>query len=321
MVFRLLFPGRGSSSKSSSGSTLTPRSGGSRSPSKPGSSKADYTYALDPSWSYDDLPPSYANSSSDSKARPVESATPTSSNAHTRVVHDPTDSVGESPLRVLLKYDIVIIFDDSASMLIADGKSRRSRWEQAWDAVEILVCVGSKYDKDGIEIHFLNKREKDTTVMNEADVRRLRTAVGLPGKDTYTPLGDVLDTLLLEYMQKTGDKPGRRGVKKRIFLVITDGAASDAPEDSIARAANFFHKGQFPLDQVGVQFIQVGNDPEATKFLEDLDEDLTGCENTRDMVDTIKSTGDDLEGDALIKALTGGFNRRQDRAGERRKQR
>ena len=107
--------------------------------------------------------------------------------------------------------------------------------------------MGSKYDRDGIEIHFLNKVEKDMTVMvqcvtvsrqkqlteiftqNEADVRRLRGTVGLPGRDTYTPLGDVLDTLLLDYGKKTGDKPGRLGVKKRIFLVITDGAASRLP--------------------------------------------------------------------------------------------
>lgn len=307
-----------SSSKTSSGITPGPRSASTRSQSKSRSSKAGYTNDRDPSGSYDDLPPPYLKSVS---AHPVESKIPTSSNARTSVVHNPIDSTGESPLRVLLNYDIVIIFDDSASMLIADGKSGRTRWDQAWDAVETLVYVGSKYDRDGIEIHFLNKREKDTTVMNVADVRQLRTAVGRPGKDTYTPLGDVLDTLLLEYGKKTGGTPGRRGVKKRIFLAITDGVASDAPEDPIARAANFFHKGQFPLDQVGIQFIQVGNDPEATEFLEELDEDLGGCENTRDIVDTIKSTGDDLEGDALIKALTGGFNRRQDRAGERRKHR
>lgn len=34
------------------------------------------------------------------------------------------------------------------------------------------------------------------------------------------------------------------------------------------------------------------------------------------MVDTIKSDGQNLTGETLIKALTGGFNRKQDRKGE-----
>lgn len=37
----------------------------------------------------------------------------------------------------------------------------------------------------------------------------------------------------------------------------------------------------------------------------------------QDIVDTVKSNGRDLTGDTLIKALTGGFNRRQDRMQER----
>jgi len=182
-----------------------------------------------------------------------------------------------------------------------------------------LVRVGSRYDRGGIKIHFLNKKEADKKVKNLADLQRLRKKVRNPGRNTYTPIGDVLDTLLLQYGRKTGDCPGRLGVKKRVFLVITDGAPTDAPQDTIIRAANFFHQGRFPLDQVGIQFIQVGNDPNATKYLEELDEDLAKDENIRDMVDTIKSNGNDLEGDALIKALTGGFNRRQDRIGDRRR--
>jgi len=37
----------------------------------------------------------------------------------------------------------------------------------------------------------------------------------------------------------------------------------------------------------------------------------------QDIVDTIKSDGKDLKGDGLIKALTGGINRKQDKKGEK----
>lgn len=60
-------------------------------------------------------------------------------------------------------------------------------------------------------------------------MRNLRAEVQGPAKDSYTPTGDVLDTLLLEYRKETGNKPGRKGVKRKIFLVVTDGDASKSP--------------------------------------------------------------------------------------------
>lgn len=322
------------SSKPSSSSTTTARHPvGARFQSGPGSSKADYPYAdnktqLDSPTApghaqgyYDgsgDLPPPYCpESTSGFNGPPIAIPMPSTGHAG-NIYNNQTESVGESPLKVLEHHDIAIVLDDSYSMLTADSWSGRTRWDQAWSALATLVSVGARYDRDGIEVHFLNRREADRTVRDERDLQRLRREVQAPRSGACTPIGGTLDALLLDYQGKIVNNSSRHGVKKKIFLVITDGAATDAPEDVILRAANFFHRGRFPLDQVGIQFIQVGNDAGATEFLEKLDEDLAGKNNTMDIVDTIKSTGDDLHGDALIKALTGGFNRRQDRAGERR---
>lgn len=238
----------------------------------------------------------------------------------------PNHNEGESPLKVLEDYDIVIIFDDSQSMNIADGKGprfpgdqtlRRTRWKQAWDALTVLVREGSKYDRNGIQIHFLNRRRANKTVKNENDIRQLQERVREPPTNTHSPIGDMLDTLLLKYQSELGSWPGRLGVKKRLFLVISDGAASDGVEDPIIRAANALERKNFPLNQAGIQFVQVGNDLGATAFLRELDEELARVGNTRDMVDTLKSDGTDLEGETLVKALIGGINRRKDRACER----
>ncbi|KAG9086033.1 hypothetical protein FRC06_003307, partial [Ceratobasidium sp. 370] len=66
---------------------------------------------------------------------------------------------------------------------------------------------------------------------------------------------------------------------------------------------------------LGVQFVQIGNDPEARAALEELDDDLSGKYGVRDIVDTTPYTQGGLNGETLIKILLGGINKRVDRRG------
>lgn len=71
------------------------------------------------------------------------------------------------------------------------------------------------------------------------------------------------------------------------LIVITDGEADDP--DTLAYALAGFsdrlEEGRFPLNQLGVQFIQIGNDREATKFLKYLDDELrSNSSRRRDIV-------------------------------------
>ena len=52
-------------------------------------------------------------------------------------------------------------------------------------------------------------------------------------------------------------------------MIITDGAATDDPESVIVSVAQRLDAGRFPLSQVGMQFIQVGNDAQASTALQD----------------------------------------------------
>ena len=73
----------------------------------------------------------------------------------------------------------------------------------------------------------ISERVSELSIQSEADLQRLRKKFGVPKKTTHSPIGNVLDTLLLEYWKVTRKrKAGRSGVKKRVFLVITDGAPS-----------------------------------------------------------------------------------------------
>ena len=52
------------------------------------------------------------------------------------------------------------------------------------------------------------------------------------------------------------------------------GAATDDPAPIIVQAGKRLDARAFPLSQVGIQFVQIGNDPDAAEALRELDDDL-----------------------------------------------
>ncbi|PVF96352.1 hypothetical protein CPB86DRAFT_787101 [Serendipita vermifera] len=220
----------------------------------------------------------------------------------------------EDPLLQLVKYDTIIIVDDSSSMAGA-------RWFEAREALAGVAELASKYDSDGIDIHFLNSTLVGQGLTNAAEVNSLFNRVE---PDGITPTGEKLEELLLDYLLKledayaqaaAGDPTAKNAVKPANFLVITDGAPTDDPETVIVQAARRLDAGKFPLNQVGIQFIQIGNDPSATEALQELDDDLAARHGIRDIVDTTPYSGSELDATALTKILLGGINRRVDRRG------
>jgi hypothetical protein len=98
------------------------------------------------------------------------------------------------------------------------------------------------------------------------------------------------------------------------YIILTDGAPTDSPEEVIVAIARRLDNGNFPLSQLGIQFVQVGDDSWATKSLRDLDDVLRNKYHIRDIVDTTPSSElqAGLSAEALIKVLLGGINRRVD---------
>lgn len=138
-----------------------------------------------------------------------------------------------------------------------------------------------------------------------------------------TPTGARLDALMRPYLTSIeraledydSTDPDVTGIKPINYIVITDGAPTDAPEDVIVAVARRLDRGDFPLSQLGIQFVQIGSDPEATRALEELDDELAGMHGIRDVVDTTPYRSGGLDGETLIKILLGGINRRVDRRG------
>jgi hypothetical protein len=93
---------------------------------------------------------------------------------------------------------------------------------------------------------------------------------------------------------------------------------ADDPESAIASIAKRLDEVHAPLTQLGIQFVQVGDDAKAKKYLDELDNELNTTHKIRDMVDTtssLKLGHDGLSGDVLVKVLVGAVNRRIDRKG------
>jgi len=226
----------------------------------------------------------------------------------------------EDPLTLLKSFDCVFIVDDSGSMHLADGDVGPSRWEEARDALAGVVELARHYDDDGVDIYFLNSEERLQGTRDPDAVRRLFDSINPDGP---TPTGERLEMLLLEYWdtldaytdrKKRGAlTPGEKAPKKLNIVVITDGCPSDEPADVIVSCARRLDEGRYPLAQIGIQFLQVGNDSAATSALIALDDELNKVHKVRDMVDTTTYAGMQLSTSAITKALLGGINRRLDR--------
>ncbi|KAJ6524528.1 hypothetical protein B0H19DRAFT_971923, partial [Mycena capillaripes] len=193
---------------------------------------------------------------------------------------------------------------------------------QAGQALEALAETAQQYDADGIDIHFINNPLVASNMKSSADVRTIFSKVRPVGA---TPTGERLDGLLKACLKKleealilpdgtpTDRKTGET-IKRVNFIVITDGEATDNPKlaviDAAARLKALSH---LCLTQVGIQFVQIGNDTTATRALKELDDDIHKAGNIRDIVDTTPySKLNPVTADGLIKVLLGGINRRVD---------
>ncbi|KIM57950.1 hypothetical protein SCLCIDRAFT_1219002 [Scleroderma citrinum Foug A] len=220
----------------------------------------------------------------------------------------------EDALETLKKYDTVLVVDDSGSM-------QGHRWEEAKQALSELASIAAEYDSDGLDIHFLNHSKAGLGIKNSATVNALFDKVQPKGP---TPIGGKLDVLLSEYIWRLelvqrkhdlGNTSALKQIKPVNFIIITDGVPSDDPESVIVATARRLDLGHFPLFQVGIQFVQIGNAKKATAFLRELDDALSCKYSIRDMVDTTPYLNAKLTSEMLIKILIGGINRRVDHRG------
>ncbi|KAL4267402.1 VWFA domain-containing protein [Pleurotus pulmonarius] len=267
-----------------------------------------HTRVLDPRL-FETLPPIPAASGSSSNAQRSSSRHTPRSNSYLRAPM--RRETAENALETLRKFDTVIIVDDSKSM-------SGPLWKEASNALAALAQTAGDYDTDGIDVHFLNDERVGRGLKNARDVNRLFNSVRPGG---ISLIGEKLEELLLQYLdmieaaKDSGDPATLKAIKPTNFIVITDGVPTDDPESVIVNAAKRLDARGFPLSQLGIQFVQIGQSPKATEFLQELDNGLAATHGIRDIVDTTPFIGGDLTSEVLTKILLGGINRRVDTKG------
>jgi len=178
--------------------------------------------------------------------------------------------------------NVTVIIDRSSSMSMKDGGAV-TRWDSAKESVFGVCAEAEKFDEDGLDVYLFASENKRIPNVTAEQVYGIFDAPENSPNGT-TALGEVLEVAFSNYFErkKTGDaKEGE------IFLVITDGAPNDRKK--VSRAIVEATKQVDHAEEIGLSFIQVGNDAGATSFLQWLDDDLVAKEGAKyDIVDTIK---------------------------------
>ena len=239
--------------------------------------------------------------------RPGYNAFTTPSNAPPPSYHDAVrmpEHTTEDPYADLKNYDTLFLVDDSGSMA---GRS----WRECSEALRAIAPICTAHDADGIDLRFLNTPQQPhfSNITESSTVHEIFQTVR---PHSSTPTGDVLRGILEEYLERYRLD---RKIKRMNVIVITDGEPSDDLEGTLRDVGEELVSLRMRSDQLGVQFLQVGNEPGAKEYLQYLDDNLVK-ENRgkpyKDFVDTEPWNPAGLTAERILKVILGAVHRRRD---------
>lgn len=188
----------------------------------------------------------------------------------------------------LSEYDSILLVDRSGSMG-GSAKGFSTRWAAAKELAIGIATLAAQVDDDGITLiqfggQFQASRDVIDGVTDAVAVEKIFTDHQPAGS---TPLSDALEAAFAKKFASG---------KKAIILVITDGEPNDpaAVKNSILGAARKLNDAS----EIRIIFLQVGDDAGAAKYLDDLDNHLSGAKfdivNAITFKDADGLTADDL---------------------------
>ncbi|PQE17588.1 von willebrand factor protein [Rutstroemia sp. NJR-2017a WRK4] len=201
----------------------------------------------------------------------------------------PSDIELDGRYGLLATFDTILLIDDSESM--GWRSSNPTCWTQTQRALQTIAPIITKYDSDGIDIYFMNNR-------NKSDMGAPSNGISPGGWRGVTREDTVLE-VFSQFLPRGTTPTGRR-----ISQILTPYLTRMEKELEHNREVK-------PLNLI------VGNDHQATQALNALDDDLEK-KGVRDMVDTVTWTGrnttaTELTGENILKAVLGAVVRRLDK--------
>ncbi|AUT00975.1 hypothetical protein CLI64_11505 [Nostoc sp. CENA543] len=190
--------------------------------------------------------------------------------------------------------DYTLIIDKSGSMATPDQKGGRNRWVTAQESTLALASKCEQFDPDGITVYVFSgrfKRYENVTAARVAQIFMENDPAGT------TDLAGVLKHATDDYFQRKAS--GQTKANGETILVVTDGEPDDrkAVMKVIIEASRRMDRDE----ELAISFIQVGQDPQASRFLKILDDELQSAGAKFDICDTI--TMEDMEDMSLSEVL------------------
>lgn len=195
--------------------------------------------------------------------------------------------------------DYTLIIDKSGSMATPDQKGGRTRWFVAQESTLALASKCEQFDPDGINVYLFSGRFKRFENVTSSKVIQIFQENEPSGT---TDLAGVLKHATDDYFQRKSSNQTK--ANGEIILVVTDGEPDDrkAVMKVIIEASRRMDRDE----ELGISFIQVGKDPQATRFLKVLDDELQSAGAKFDICDTV--TMDDMEDISLSEVLLNAIN-------------
>jgi uncharacterized protein YegL len=189
------------------------------------------------------------------------------------------------------EYDFIIGLDASGSMASPSNRFQgKTRWQEAQETIFGISSALAQFDSDGLDVVLFGgnvEMFEGVTPDKVQDIFNTRSPRG------STPLHNALSRIV--------DKQKASG-KNTVAIIFTDGEPDDraAAESVIVNAANALDKDE----ALTFLFVQIGNDAAAARYLDHLDDGLTG-KAKYDIVDAVPaSVADSMEPlDLINKAI------------------
>jgi hypothetical protein len=204
----------------------------------------------------------------------------------------------------LRDFEIVIVCDDSGSMLTPVDGTQNTRWDELCSIVKSILKIGVIFDSNGVDIYFLNRgsflKVKDPKVVDQ---------VFETPPSGYTPLVPVLN----EIFQSTLSHRGRD--KKLLVFIATDGVPTDKDGNPNVDELEQIVREKRQLDTTFISFLLCTDDPVSVEYLNEWDRTMPNVDVTddfhteREKIRRYRGQNYSFSrGDYVVKALVGAID-------------
>jgi len=207
-------------------------------------------------------------------------------------------------LRKLRDFEIVIVCDDSGSMMTQVDGTQRTRWDELCSIVKLIIEIGVIFDSNGVDIYFLNR----DSFHNVKDPKVVEQIFKMPPSG-YTPLVPVLNRIFESSLSLRGRD------KKLLVFVATDGVPTNDNGDPNLDELEHTMREKRRMETTYVSFLLCTDDQACVASFNEWDRTMLNVDVTDDFDTERKKIrryrGHDYQfsrGDYVVKALVGAID-------------